>query len=110
MHPNIIKIKEVVDSNAFNTFNFSNVDQNEIEQEILNLNTKKSTTFKNTPPKILKQSADICAPYLHDIVNSIFESGIFPEKIKLADVTAIFKSLDKTAEKNYRPVSVLPTV
>ena len=30
--------------------------------------------------------------------------------MKLADVTPVFKSGDKTNVKNYRPISVLPTV
>ena len=58
----------------------------------------------------MKQNADVCAPYLHNIVNSILESGIFPEKFKFAYLTAIFKTFDKTADKNYIPVSVLPTI
>ena len=109
-HPSIVKIKEVVGDTTLYNFNFSNIEQEEIEIEIKNLNQKKATTFKNIPPKILKQSADTCGPYLKDIVNGIFQSGSFPDELKKADVTAIFKSTDKTQEKNYRPVSVLPTV
>ena len=105
-HPSIIKIKEVVGDKIIERFNFSNIDVKEMEQEVLNINVKKATTFKNIPPKILKKNADICAPYLQGMVNSIFETGVFPDKLKLADV----KKIDTTEEKNYRPVSVLPTV
>ena len=34
----------------------------------------------------------------------------FPSNLKLADVTPIFKKEDSTLTRNYRPVSVLPTV
>ena len=34
----------------------------------------------------------------------------FPENLKLADVTPIFKKKDETFVENYKPVSVLPTV
>ena len=71
-HPSILKIKDVVGRKITNLFDFSKIDQKEIEQELLNLNTKKGTTFKNIPPKILKLNADICAPHLQVIVNSIF--------------------------------------
>ena len=40
----------------------------------------------------------------------IIRSSIFPDKLKLADVTPIFKNDDATNAKNYRPVSVLPGV
>ena len=34
--------------------------------------------------------------------------GIFPEKLKIARITPIFKSDDETSVTNYRPTSVLP--
>ena len=34
----------------------------------------------------------------------------FPSKLKLADITPIFKTGDATCAKNYRPISVLPVV
>ena len=34
----------------------------------------------------------------------------FPDELKLADITPTFKRGDATSAKNYRPVSVLPTV
>ena len=38
------------------------------------------------------------------------ENKIFPAKLKLADITPIFKALQNTLVKNYRPISVLPIV
>ena len=40
----------------------------------------------------------------------ILLNKIFPENLKLADVSRIFKKEDKTFVENYRPVSVLLTV
>ena len=34
----------------------------------------------------------------------------FPNKLKIADITPIFKTGDNTCAKNYRPISVLPVV
>ena len=34
----------------------------------------------------------------------------FPENLKLADITPVFKKEDKNLAKNYRPISVLPTL
>ena len=34
----------------------------------------------------------------------------FPDQLKLADVTPIYKKDDPNKSKNYRPVSVLPVV
>ena len=37
-------------------------------------------------------------------------SGIFPNKLKIAKVTPIYKKNDKKQVTNYRPISVLPVV
>ena len=60
-------------------------------------------------------SVDISAVYIHlpFITNSInlsIEKGCFPEELKLAEVSPIFKKKDDLDKENYRPVSVLPHV
>ena len=80
-----------------------------INNEIKGLNPNKATMHKNIPPKILRQSA-VTANNFQSLFNSAISNCEFPEKLKLADVTPVFKKkypLDKT---NYRPVSVLPPV
>ena len=75
------------------------------------LNPKKSGTFKNIPTKHLIQTSDICSKTLLKIWNNeIIGDKQFPDKLKLADITPVFKKEDTTQAKNYRPVSVLPTV
>ena len=44
------------------------------------------------------------------IFNQSFESGIFPEKLKLACITPIHKGSSKLAVTNYRPISVLQVI
>ena len=49
-------------------------------------------TFGNTPEKRLKEKSDICAPPLNDIQNKeIITQKSFPNNLKLADVTPVFK-------------------
>ena len=75
------------------------------------LNNKKNGTFGNIPTKLLKEVSDICSPALNDIWNNeIITQKSFPNNLKLADVTPVFKKEDASLLKNYRPVSVLPVV
>jgi len=41
------------------------------------------------------------------IFNKSLESGIFPDKLKLAKVIPVFKAEDKLLVSNYRPISIL---
>ena len=78
--------------------------------EIGRLNPKKATTFKNIPAKLLKSSSEICSESMQVIFNDCIQNDVFPDLLKLADVTSLHKTEEKTRKKNYRPVSVLPTV
>ena len=90
-------------------FTFSSVTVEEILSEISSLDSKKAGTFKNIPTKHLKETCDICSEYLLNVWNNeIVLNHCFPDNLKLADITPIFKKDDATLAKNYRPVSVLP--
>ena len=71
---------------------------------------KRATTFKNIPAKVLKSNSDACSDSLQLIFNNSIENGLFPDSLKLADITPLHKMDEKTRKKNYRPISVLPTV
>ena len=107
-HPSILNIKENVTAS---NFTFRPVELSDIETEIRNLNPKKAGTHQNIPTKIFKLASNICSESLLKIWNNeIVGKSSFPNKLKLADVTPIFKKDDATLVKNYRPVSVLPVV
>ena len=73
-------------------------------------NSNKATTFGNIPTKILKQSSKSCSDILQKLLNDALRDGYFPDKLKRADITPVFKKDDPTKPKNYRPVSVLPGI
>ena len=76
---------------------------------ILKLDDSKSSGPDNIPIKLLKISAPLIVPHLVIIINKSFESGIFPDALKLAKVIPIFKSGSKLDMNNYRPISLLST-
>ena len=108
-HPSIISIKENV--KVDHQFSFSEVNVEEIKREIKCLDNKKTGTFMNIPTKQLKQVIDVVDELLRDIWNvEIVQNKTYPANLKLADITPIFKKLEKILVDNYRPVSILPTV
>ena len=81
----------------------------EIKSIILNLR-KSSPGFDGIPCSILKSSADVISGVLSEMINLSFSTGVYPEKLKVAKVIAIYKSGDKTNISNYRPISLLSIV
>ena len=45
---------------------------------------------------------------LTDLINLSVDSGAFPDRLKQAQVTPLYKKNDPLEKINYRPVSVLP--
>ena len=108
-HPSVQAIKQNISVNK--DFYFSNTEVSDILKETTALNNKKNGTFGNIPTKLLKEVSDICAPALNDIWNNeIITQKCFPNNLKLADMTPVFKKEDTSLLKKYRPVSVLPVV
>ena len=62
------------------------------------------------PPKMLKISSEATANILKKLLNDFLETGTFPDSLKLAGITPVFKKKDPLNKTNYRPVSVLPIV
>ena len=76
---------------------------------IKHLDCKKKTTgsIRN---KILKKSVCIVSPVWKDIINKAFDSGLFLDKLKLAEITPIPKNGNSKDIINFRPISILPSV
>ena len=59
-------------------------------------------------PKFLKDISGTISQALCELFNKSFSKGVFPDHMKLAMVTPIYKGKSKLEVSNYRPVSVLP--
>ena len=87
--PSILTIKRSL--GATTSFLFNEVSLSDIEEELSNLNTKKSSAFKNIPAKILKISSNSCSETLKALLHKTVLTGKFPNELNLADVTPVFK-------------------
>ena len=89
------------------TFNFRYVSVKEVKKELMNLSSKKVTRKGDIPAKILKDSLSVYTKELTTIINNCLKDGLFPNELKLADVSPVFKKDDDLNKENYRPVSIL---
>ena len=86
----------------------SPVNSYEVESYISQMDSTKSVSPYSIPVPLLKILKAHIAPILSCLVNESLLCGIFPEKLKLAKVTPVFKKGSTQDKDNYRPISVLP--
>ena len=91
-------------------FEFKVVTEKTVKEIIENLKPKTSCgvdRLSNKFPNFLK---DEIAKPLTMIINQSLQTGIFPDKLKLAKVLPIHKKNDDNILDNYCPISVPPTI
>ena len=67
-----------------------------------------SSNSNTISTKLLKDNSDALSDPISFIFNNIINSGQYPDILKIACITAIFKAGDKLDPNNYRPISTLP--
>ena len=106
-HPSVLKIK---DRDISTRFKITHTSLKTINDIILDIDTKKSTSKDSIPAKILKLNADLLSPILCNDFNKGVTINSFPNHLKLAEIKPTFKKNDRTDKENYRPISLLPLV
>ena len=72
------------------------------------MDRKKANLTRDIPAGIPKGYVDSYISVHTKILNNSSERGCFPNHLKLAEVSPVFKKKDELNKENYRPVSVLP--
>ena len=99
--------REFVGPFQCNSFYLSPTTPEEIEQEINNLNSNKSTCPYSIPVKLIKILKYFLSHPLNLLFNCSFSMGVVPDKIKIARVIPIHKGGSQAVESHYRPISLL---
>ena len=58
----------------------------------------------------IEENLSVLSCLLSDFINESFERGEFPDSLKYARITPLFKNYDPTVISNYRPISDLPVM
>ena len=107
-HPSIeaIKHRNIIPE----SFAFKTVGNEEVYNKLRDLKCNKATGCDQIPAKVIQMVAQNLATPLASIINASINQSRFPQDLKLADVSPVFKKKDNLDKKNYRPVSILPSI
>ena len=106
-HPSIRKIKDNV--SPFSQFSLSYATEDTILRILLSLDISKGAGYDTLPPKIIKLAAPIIVTPLTKIINLSISVSKYPDMMKEACITPVFKNDDRLRKENYRPISILNT-
>ena len=88
-------------------FTFSEVRPNNVLIVLKGLNSKKAAGYDNIPPRMIKDGAEELAVPVRHLINLSPRPSIFPTSEKLAKISPVSKSNDRSLLDNFRPISIL---
>ncbi len=102
-----LTFQNYLDHKYNHNFQFQNVDEEFVTSIISKLAPKTSCGFDGISTKLIKILQDTLGKPITLIINQILFTGIFPDKLKVAEIIPIHKKDDETVFTNYRPILLL---
>ena len=92
-------------------FKFQIIDEIDLDLAVDQINAKSSSGYDGISSQTLKKVYPSIKSPLLALINDSLSHGIFPDELKLAKITPIYKNKGSKDEmKNYRPISLLPSI
>ena len=108
-NPSNISVEDYMEQQSNrNTMFLDPVSNEEIIEVVKSMGNKTSVDCHDISMSLIKHIVVALAEPITHICNLSFETGVFPEMMKVAKVVPLFKSGEKNVFTNYRPVALLP--
>ena len=94
-------------NNMHRNFGFKEISEQEIIKIMKHLSTKKASGYDEIPIKFIKKASRQLSKPITMIVNQCILQHTFPDNMKKANITPLYKKKDKLNKDNYRSVNLL---
>ena len=88
-------------------FQFQCINHSDVVKIINDFDGKKAQGYDRMPTKLMQKSAAYIASDIAKMINDSMTKCVFPDNLKFAEVSSLFKTKDTLNKVNYRPVSIL---
>lgn len=82
----------------------------EVEHILMQSNSTSANGWDGIPTSFIKLCRSFLLPFLTQLANLCFKTGVFPIALKKSIITPVYKSGNRDEVSNYRPISVLPSI
>ena len=86
----------------------ANLTDDELKEALRSLKPSKSPGYDNISSNVVNETSDIFFTPLKYIFDLSLQQGIFPENLKIAKMSPVYKKDEEFLLTNYRAISVLP--
>ena len=107
IHGTMKSLMDYLTNRIGNSFFLKPTNPNEIEAIILSFKNSKSVGSYSIPVRLLKIQVKPVSGSFSEIVNASSGTGVYPTKLKTANVVALHKKGASDNPTNYRPISFL---
>ena len=87
-------------------FHFQSINHFDVVKIINDFDSKEAQWYDRMPIKMLQKSAKYIAPAIANMINDSMSKCVFPDSLKFAEVSSLFKKKDTLIKTNYRQVSI----
>ena len=105
-HPSVEMIKNQINT-APNHIKLREVTEREVHKIVSKLSSKKASGYDEIPVKFIKMVIRSLLNPLTILVNKCIQENVFPDRMKMANITPLYKKKDKLNKDNYRSVNFL---
>jgi len=107
-HPSITKIK--AHCPFTNSFSLEKTNIPHVKKVIQNLDSKKAVGYDEIPSIFLKRVKNDISEALVTLFNRCIDECTFPQSLKMANISPIYKKKDRLNKDNYRSINLLPII
>ena len=75
--------------------------------QVILINIRKATGYDNIPAKLLRLAQNELTHPIANLINNTVAMNTFPDQLKCAELSPLFKKEDNFNKTNFRPVSIL---